>query len=160
MVTGGWPGLMRAPNEGAATAKNPGRSAGIRVDLPFEQVANPFVERAFDHKTFFSRLQHFVMVSDAFVVVPGGIGTVPEMLLIRQLLQVGHVRNTPLNLVGKMWRGLIDWSRTSMLDPRLHLANPEDFDIPTCVDTADEAIAQVRNLHAAWQSRSASKPHK
>jgi predicted Rossmann-fold nucleotide-binding protein len=121
------------------------------VDLPFEQEVNPFVEQAFEHKTFFSRLQHFVIASDAFVVVPGGIGTVLEMLMIWQLLQVKHVDKVPLVLVGKMWDGLVDWTRTSMLDPRLQLANPEDLDIPHCVDTADEAVALVRQFQAEWK---------
>ena len=157
IVTGGGPGLMQAANEGATSAGLPQRSMGIRVDLPFEQDVNPFVEMAFEHKTFFSRLQHFVIASDAFVVVPGGIGTVLEMLMIWQLLQVRHVSDVPLILVGKMWRGLVEWSRTSMLDPRLHLANPEDLDIPQCVDTGDEAIALVKQMHAKWQKDQAAR---
>jgi uncharacterized protein (TIGR00730 family) len=150
IVTGGGPGLMQAANEGAAGQGKPERSVGIRVDLPFEQEVNPFVEQAFEHRTFFSRLHHFVIASDAFVVVPGGIGTVLEMLMIWQLLQVRHVENVPLILVGKMWRGLVEWAKTSMLDPRLHLASPQDFEIPRCVDTADEAIAAIRGVHATW----------
>jgi hypothetical protein len=77
IVTGGGPGLMQAANEGARMAgvDLDGASVGIRVDLPFEQDVNPFVSQAFEHRTFFSRLHHFVLVSDAFVVVPGGIGT-------------------------------------------------------------------------------------
>ena len=74
IVTGGGPGLMQAANEGAKSAGAPG-SVGIRIELPFEQNANPFVEQAFTHETFFTRLHHFVLASDAFVVVPGGIGT-------------------------------------------------------------------------------------
>jgi uncharacterized protein (TIGR00730 family) len=151
IVTGGGPGLMQAANEGARSAGAPG-SVGIRVQLPFEQDVNPFVEQAFEHETFFTRLQHFVMASDAFVVVPGGIGTVLEMLMIWQLLQVRHVDGVPLILVGKMWKGLVDWASTSMLDPRLHLANPDDFKIPQCLETADEAIAVIRALHGKWQS--------
>jgi uncharacterized protein (TIGR00730 family) len=151
IVTGGGPGLMQAANEGAAMAGAPG-SVGIRVELPFEQEVNPFVEQAFEHETFFTRLHHFVIASDAFVVVPGGIGTVLETLMIWQLLQVRHVENVPLILVGKMWRGLVEWARVSMLDPRLALANSEDLQIPTCLDTADEAIAVVRNLHGKWQA--------
>jgi uncharacterized protein (TIGR00730 family) len=153
IVTGGGPGLMQAANEGAASGGQPNRSMGIRVDLPFEQEANPFVEHAFSHKTFFSRLHHFVIASDAFVVVPGGIGTVLETLMIWQLLQVRHIEDVPLIMVGKMWRGLVDWTRTSMLDPRLHLASPKDIDIPRCVDTADEAIAIIRSCHDQWQAR-------
>jgi uncharacterized protein (TIGR00730 family) len=152
IVTGGGPGLMQAANEGASVAGAPG-SVGIRVELPFEQDVNPFVEQAFEHETFFTRLHHFVIASDAFVVVPGGIGTVLETLMIWQLLQVRHVDNVPLILVGKMWRGLVEWARVSMLDPRLALANPEDLQIPTCLDTADEAIAVVRNLHVKWQTQ-------
>ncbi len=155
IVTGGGPGLMQAANEGATAAGKPERSVGIRVDLPFEQEVNPFVEQAFEHKTFFSRLHHFVIASDAFVVVPGGIGTVLESLMIWQLLQVRHVENVPLIFVGKMWSGLVDWARTSMLDPRLALASPGDFDIPKCLDTADEAIALVRELHTKWKTQQA-----
>jgi len=151
IVTGGGPGLMQAANEGAKSAGATG-SLGIRVELPFEQHANPFVEQAFVHETFFTRLHHFVLASDAFVVVPGGIGTVLEMLMIWQLLQVRHVKDVPLILVGKMWRGLVEWARTSMQDPRLALANPGDFDIPRCLETADEAIALVRDLHTTWQA--------
>ena len=152
IVTGGGPGLMHAANEGARMAGAPG-SMGIRVELPFEQDVNPFVEQAFEHETFFTRLHHFVIASDAFVVVPGGIGTVLEMLMIWQLLQVRHMDDVPLILVGKMWRGLVEWARTSMLDPRLALANAEDLQIPQCLDTADEAVAVVRDLHAKWQAR-------
>jgi uncharacterized protein (TIGR00730 family) len=161
IVTGGGPGLMQAANEGASSVGRPNRSMGIRVDLPFEQEVNPFVEQAFEHKTFFSRLHHFVIASDAFVVVPGGIGTVLETLMIWQLLQVRHIEDVPLIMVGRMWRGLVDWTRSSMLDPRLHLANPEDMDIPRCVDTADEAIAMIRQSVDLWvvrQSQASTRP--
>jgi uncharacterized protein (TIGR00730 family) len=152
IVTGGGPGLMQAANEGASLAGSPG-SVGIRVELPFEQDVNPFVVQAYEHETFFTRLQHFVIASDAFVVVPGGIGTVLEMLMIWQLLQVQHVENVPLILVGRMWKGLVDWTKTSMLDERLALASSKDLDIPRCVETADEAIAMVRDLHRQWQTK-------
>jgi uncharacterized protein (TIGR00730 family) len=151
IVTGGGPGLMQAANEGAKAAGAP-ESVGIRVELPFEQDVNPFVEQAFEHGTFFTRLHHFVIASDAFVVTPGGVGTVLETLMIWQLLQVRHIDNVPLILVGKMWRGLVEWTSTAMLDPRLPLANPEDMKIPQCVDTADEAIAVVKDLHAKWKA--------
>jgi len=152
IVTGGGPGLMQAANEGAKSGGAPG-SVGIRVELPFEQDVNPFVEQAFEHETFFTRLHHFVIASDAFVVVPGGIGTVLEMLMIWQLLQVRHVNDVPLILVGRMWKGLVDWTKTAMLDPRLALAHPEDLTIPQCLESTDEAIAVVRDLHAKWKAR-------
>src|SRR5437762_1397792 len=82
IVTGGGPGLMQAANEGVHTV-DPNKvtgSMGIRVDLPFEQNVNAFVNEAFEHGTFFTRLHHFVLVSDVFVVVPGGIGTVLETM--------------------------------------------------------------------------------
>jgi uncharacterized protein (TIGR00730 family) len=154
IITGGGPGLMQAANEGAAAANAPerNRSVGIRVDLPFEQEVNPFVEQAFEHKTFFTRLHHFVLTSDAFVVVPGGIGTVLELMMIWQLLQVKHVHDTPLILVGKMWANLVEWARIHLVNPHPPLANPEDLAIPRCVDTGDEAIALIREHHARWRS--------
>src|SRR2546421_2892111 len=138
IITGGGPGLMQAANEGAASAGAPerNRSVGIRVDLPFEQEANPFVEQAFEHKTFFTRLHHFVLTSDAFVVAPGGIGTVLELMMIWQLLQVRHLNDTPLLLVGKMWADLVDWARTHLVASLPPLAKPEDMTIPRCVNTA------------------------
>ena len=120
------------------------------MDLPFEQEVNPFVTEAFEHKTFFTRLHHFVLTSDAFVVAPGGIGTVLELMMIWQLLQVRHVRDTPLILVGKMWTDLVDWARTHLLTSQPPLANPQDMSIPRCVNTADEAIALVREHHSRW----------
>jgi uncharacterized protein (TIGR00730 family) len=153
IITGGGPGLMQAANEGATAANAPerNRSVGIRVDLPFEQEVNPFVEQAFEHKTFFTRLHHFVLASDAFVVTPGGIGTVLELMMIWQLLQVRHVHGTPLILVGKMWADLVEWARTHLLTSQPPLANLEDMAIPRCVATADEAIALIREHHGKWR---------
>jgi uncharacterized protein (TIGR00730 family) len=154
IITGGGPGLMQAANEGASAANAPerNRSVGIRVDLPFEQEVNPFVEQSFEHKTFFTRLHHFVLTSDAFVVTPGGIGTVLELMMIWQLLQVKHVHDTPLILVGKMWAELVAWARNHLLTSQPQLANPEDIAIPRCVNTADEAIALIREHHAQWRA--------
>jgi uncharacterized protein (TIGR00730 family) len=148
IITGGGPGLMQAANEGA-TSKH-AQSVGIRVELPFEQEVNAFVTEAFEHRTFFTRLHQFVLASDAFLVAPGGIGTVLEMMLIWQLLQVKHLENTPLILVGSMWPGLVAWARQSMLSTDPPLANAADMAIPRCVANADEAIAIVRECHAAW----------
>ena len=152
IVTGGGPGLMQAANEGANEAGTAEGNIGIRVQLPFEQAINPFVKQAFEHQTFFSRLHHFVLVSDAFVVVPGGIGTTLETLMVWQLLQVRHLHDVPLVLVGPMWRGLVDWAEGTMLRPGFELASPEDVRIPTCVDTAEEAIALLRERHDAWRA--------
>ena len=150
ILTGGGPGLMQAANEGAASAPERAQSVGIRVDLPFEQEVNAFVTQAFEHRTFFTRLHQFVLTSDAFIVAPGGIGTVLETMMIWQLLQVRHLQDTPLILVGKMWPGLIEWARSSMLSFDPPLANPEDMTIPRCVANADEAIALIREHHDEW----------
>jgi uncharacterized protein (TIGR00730 family) len=152
IITGGGPGLMQAANEGATAANAPerNRSVGIRVDLPFEQEVNPFVTEAFEHKTFFTRLHHFVLTSDAFVVVPGGIGTVLELMMVWQLLQVRHVHETPLILVGKMWANLVEWAKNHLTTTQPPLANPEDMTIPRCVNTADEAIALIREHYGKW----------
>jgi uncharacterized protein (TIGR00730 family) len=155
IITGGGPGLMQAANEGAA-AVTPEQSIGIRVDLPFEQEVNAFVTEAFEHRTFFTRLHQFVLASDAFVVAPGGIGTVLETMMIWQLLQVKHLEETPLILVGKMWPGLIEWARQAMLAEKPPLASAGDMAIPRCVADADEAIRVLRECHASWRTSGAS----
>jgi len=150
IITGGGPGLMQAANEGVKLAGNGHESLGIRVDLPFEQDVNPFVELNFEHRTFFTRLHHFVLASDAFVVAPGGIGTVLETTMIWQLLQVKHLDHTPLILVGAMWPGFVEWARRSMLEFETPLASVSDFDIPQCVPTGEDAITIIRERHANW----------
>jgi uncharacterized protein (TIGR00730 family) len=152
IITGGGPGLMQAANEGARDANAPERvqSIGIRVELPFEQEVNPFVEQAFEHGTFFTRLHQFVLMSDAYVVAPGGIGTVLESMMIWQLLQVRHLRDTPLIFAGPMWHGLVQWATEHMLRPGFELAKPADVKIPQCVDDADGAIAIIEREHAKW----------
>jgi uncharacterized protein (TIGR00730 family) len=154
IVTGGGPGLMQAANEGAREAQAAGQaeSIGIRVELPFEQEINPFVEQAFEHQTFFTRLHQFVLMSDAYIVAPGGIGTVLEAMMIWQLLQVRHLHDTPLILAGPMWQGLVDWAAAQMRRPGFELASDEDMQIPRCVPGADEAIAIVRQHHARWRA--------
>src|SRR4029077_10992873 len=109
------------------------------------------------HKTFFSRLHHFVLASDAFIVVPGGIGTVLEATMIWQLLQVGHIKDTPLIFVGKMWAELVKWARVHLLTEQLHLANPEDLDTPVCVNTGDEVSALMRKHHDQWLKQQQKK---
>lgn len=152
VVTGGGPGLMLAANEGAASAGRESQDAsiGIRVQLPFEQEVNPFVQEVYEHETFFTRLHHFVLASDAFVVTPGGIGTLLEAAMIWQLLQVRHVKNTPLIFIGKMWSDLVDWARKHMISGSIQLAREEDISIAHCLNSAEEAIALIRKHHEAW----------
>jgi predicted Rossmann-fold nucleotide-binding protein len=143
---------MAAANEGTKRADSDAhdRSVGIRVQLPFEQDVNAFVTQAYEHRTFFTRLQQFVLMSDAFVVVPGGIGTVLETMMIWQLLQVGHLQNTTLILAGKMYAELIAWCRHHMLRPELHLAHPEDMALPICVEDGPGILHILREHHATW----------
>jgi uncharacterized protein (TIGR00730 family) len=153
IITGGGPGLMQVANEGALESETPqkGRSVGIRVGLPFEQKINPFVNEAYKHETFFSRLHHFALASDAFIIVPGGIGTTLEATMVWQLIQIGHIKkDTPLIFVGKMWDDFLGWARHHFLPH--HLVNPKDLEIPYCVDTAEEAIAILKKYHEDWTS--------
>lgn len=161
IVTGGGPGLMQAANEGASGGGHAkkGQSIGIRVDLPFEQSVNPFVEVGHQHETFFSRLHHFVIASDAFVIAPGGIGTTLEAMMVWQLIQVGHIRkDTPLIFLGKMWDGFLEWAGTQFV--QLQLTNPEDVEIPYSVPTPEEAIALLQKSHTRWLAQQKSKEHK
>jgi uncharacterized protein (TIGR00730 family) len=152
IVTGGGPGLMQAANEGASEVdgKDSKHSVGIRIDLPFEQAVNPFVGQMFQHRTFFSRLHQFVLMSEAFIVVPGGIGTVLELMMIWQLLQVRKLYGTPLVLLGPMWKDLVAWTHQHMLVPGSEMVSPLDLEIPQCVNTVEEAIEIVRKDHLEW----------
>lgn len=154
IVTGGGPGLMAAANEGEqlGDVEDRTRSFGLHIELPFEQSANPFVEKLFRHETFFTRLHHFVRLSSAFLVMPGGIGTTLETMMIWQLLQVRQIHDRPLVLVGKMWPDLVDWARRHMLTATSPRANQEDLALPTCVDTVEEAAAIIREHHARFQA--------
>ena len=154
VITGGGPGLMQAANEGSQLGdpEDKVKSIGVRIELPFEQGANPFVEQLYSHRTFYTRLHQFVRLSNAFVVVGGGIGTALETLLIWQLLQVKHIE-LPLIMVGDMWKGLVDWARTTMTAHDPPFASPKDFDIPTCVPTIGEALELLAPHIAAFQQR-------
>lgn len=165
IVTGGGPGLMEAANSGAIEGQieSHARSFGLAIHLPNEEGANPFVNKVFRHRTFFSRLHHFVRLSSAFIVFPGGIGTALELFMVWQLLQVKHVTEHPLILVGKMWTGLVDWIQDSMIERGL--VSPADMNIVSIVPSSDEAIPIIRasyerfreensNAHAAAGARS------
>jgi uncharacterized protein (TIGR00730 family) len=159
IVTGGGPGLMEAANAGAVEGKSgKTRSYGLAIHLPSEEAANPFVDKVFRHRTFFSRLHHFIRLSSAFIVMPGGIGTALELFMVWQLLQVKHMKNHPLILVGTMWPGLIEWLQGSMLERGL--VSPTDFDVIKVVGSSDEAIPIIRESHERWlqQERANAEP--
>lgn len=151
IVTGGGPGLMEAANAGAREGQKNSRSRsfGLPIHLPTEENANPFVDKMFKHKTFFSRLHHFVRLSSAFIVMPGGIGTALEAFLIWQLLQVKHMRSHPLILVGNMWTGLIDWMKVEMVDH--NLVSPADMDLVTVVGSSDGAMPIIRDAYERFK---------
>ena len=155
IITGGGPGLMQAANEGERIG-DPGEhtySIGLNVDLPHEQGSNPYVDKLYQHGTFFSRLHHFVHLSSAFVVMPGGIGTTLEAMLVWQLAQVGHLEHRPLIFVGDMWRDLVEWGRESWVEGERQLADPPDVEIPVCVDTVDEAVEVIERNLAWWEAQ-------
>lgn len=160
IVSGGGPGLMQAANEGEnlGDPDNATRSIGVGVELPFEDKVNPFVEKVFHHQTFFTRLHHFLRLSNAFVIVNGGIGTTLEAMMVWQLLQVRHIHDMPFLFVGPMWRGLVEWARATMLTADPPLASTADLAIPRCVDTLDEAVEILLAHKAATYDRGRWEP--
>ena len=150
IVTGGGPGLMEAANAGAVEGQieSKSRSFGLAIHLPTEESANPFVDKVFRHRTFFSRLHHFIRLSSAFIVMPGGVGTALELFMVWQLLQVKHMKEHPLILVGTMWPGLIDWIRATMLERGL--VSPSDFDVIKVVGSSEDAVPIIRESYERW----------
>lgn len=143
IVTGGGPGLMEAANAGAVEGQRHkrSRSFGLAIHLDAEEGLNPFVDKVYKHRTFFSRLHHFVRLSSAYIVMPGGIGTCLELYMIWQLLQVKHIKRHPLILVGNMWYGLIEWMKENM--EQRSLVSPLDMSIVTVVSSGSEAIPLI-----------------
>ena len=144
IVTGGGPGLMMAANEGARRGayRFHTRSFGLTILLPLEEQPNPFLDEVSAHKTFFSRLHHFIRLSHAYIVVDGGIGTTLEALMVLQLLQVRLLHDRALIFVGPMWKGLRSFIRDEIIENGL--ASPPDVKIPHWVDTVEEAVEIVR----------------
>jgi uncharacterized protein (TIGR00730 family) len=159
IVTGGGPGLMEAANSGAmeGQAESHARSFGLAIHLPSEEAANPFVDKVFRHRTFFSRLHHFVRLSSAFIVMPGGIGTALEMFMVWQLLQVKHMTKHPLILVGTMWGGLIEWVDRTMV--QRGLASPPDLGIVSVVGTAAEAVPIISASFELFKEEKKANAH-
>ncbi len=157
IVTGGGPGLMQAANEGEKLGdpRNETRSIGIRIELPFEQGANPFVEKLYTHRTFYSRLAQFMRLSHAFVIVPGGVGTTLETMMVWQLLQVRHLTGVPLIFVGKMWKDLLVWAERHMVAIDEPLASAEDMKIPICVDNVPGACAVLEPMIRRFEAEKA-----
>jgi uncharacterized protein (TIGR00730 family) len=144
VITGGGPGLMEAANRGARDVG--ARSVGLNIELPFEQAPNPYQDVALNFHYFFARKVMFVRYANAFVVMPGGFGTMDELFEALVLIQTGKVRHFPVMLVGStFWAGLIDWVREQLLSRRL--IGPADLDLFRCTDDPQEVVAVC--AHAA-----------
>lgn len=153
IVTGGGPGLMQAANEGVARvcSGSSAHSVGLMIALEHEKEANPFVARVYEHKDFFSRLHQFVLLSDAYIVVEGGIGSLLELSLVWQLLQVRKLYSTPFILLAPMWKALLQWANKWMVeDSSTPLAGAIDMKIPQTPDSTDEAIAIIEKDLGRW----------
>lgn len=156
IVTGGGPGLMEAANSGAVEGQfdSRSRSFGLPIHLPAEEAANPFVDRIFRHRTFFSRLHHFVRLSSAFIVMPGGVGTALEAFMVWQLLQVKHIQDHPVILVGDMWFGLIEWMRETMLSRGL--VSEPDMQVVSVVHSGAEAMPIIAEAFERFKKEKAN----
>ena len=138
IVTGGGPGLMEAANAGAKDGGSDSKSFGLHIDLPFETTPNDHLDVTYHHKRFSSRLDEFMRISHAVIVTPGGIGTILELLYTWQLIQVQHISERPIILLGGMWGGLIDWMKSEPL--KKNLIGKNDFKNIIIVQDVDEAM--------------------
>src|SRR5437868_13802633 len=159
IVTGGGPGLMEAANSGATEGQveSKARSFGLAIHLPTEEAANPFVDKVFRHRTFFSRLHHFVRLSSAFIVMPGCSGTALELFMVWQLLQVKHMKEHPLILVGTMWPGLIEWIQGTMVERGL--VSPPDLNMVSVVGSSKEAIPIISASYEQFKGEKKANAH-
>lgn len=140
IITGGGPGMMEAANKGAFEAG--GQSVGLGIELPFEQSTNDYVTTELNFRYFFVRKLMFVKYAQAFVVLPGGFGTMDELFEAVTLMQTHKITGFPIVLVGRdYWGGLIDWIRGAMVTEGM--ISPGDEDIFALVDSAPEAVAAV-----------------
>src|SRR5210317_709654 len=146
VITGGGPGIMEAANRGAQKGKGP--SVGLNIDLPFEQSSNPFIDHDknlnFDY--FFARKVMFIKYSQAFVVMPGGFGTLDELFEAVTLIQTGKIDRFPMILVGKdFWAGLKDWVENTL--KATGKISPDDTDLLHLVDTPEEVIEIIEDFY-------------
>jgi uncharacterized protein (TIGR00730 family) len=141
VITGGGPGIMEAANKGAAEAG--GQSVGMNIRLPLEQKPNPYANVSIDFKYFFIRKVMFVKYAVAYVILPGGFGTMDELFEAMTLIQTKRIKSFPVILMGsECWKGLYDWLRETMLrDNRISQEDLERFQI---LDDPDEAVRQIQ----------------
>ena len=145
VVSGGGPGVMEAANKGAYEGAK-GLSVGLNIQLPHEQSSNEFQDISLEFRHFFSRKVMFVKYANAYVVMPGGFGTLDELAEILVLIQTGKSRKIPVILVGSaFWRGLLAWMEETMVTGGLIKA--EDMRLMTLVDDADAVIAAILDFY-------------
>ncbi len=153
VITGGGPGLMEAASLGHRDGDSDSRShtIGINIKLPFEQYVNPGVEMSDEHERFSTRLDEFMLLSSAAIVMPGGIGTALELFYTWQLLQVNHICKMPLILVGDMWKHLVYWVIDHQLKNKY--VSPEDLNSVICVSNVDEAFEVVKEAKRIFDEK-------
>jgi uncharacterized protein (TIGR00730 family) len=140
VITGGGPGIMEAANRGAM--EGGGMSIGCNIELPFEQGSNAFLTRSLNFKFFFVRKTMFVKYATAFIVFPGGYGTLDELFEALTLIQTGKVKHFPVILFGReYWSGLVDWLTKTVAAERK--INPADLHLFQVTDDPAEAVAYV-----------------
>jgi|ERR1035437_2440184 uncharacterized protein (TIGR00730 family) len=140
VISGGGPGIMEAANKGAFYGKSP--SVGLNIQLPHEQSNNPYqnISQSFQH--FFARKVMFVKFANAYVVMPGGFGTLDELMEALTLVQTGKTRRIPIILVGsKFWGGMIEWFKTALMEEKV--IHPEDMDLIKIIDEPQEIVNAI-----------------
>jgi uncharacterized protein (TIGR00730 family) len=143
VITGGGGGIMEAANKGATEAG--GTSVGLNISLPHEQTPNPYANVQLNFHYFFIRKVMFVKYAMAYVIMPGGFGTLDELFEAVTLIQTRRIRPLPVVLVGSdYWHGLVDWIRARLLDGRL--ISPEDIDILQVIDDPEEVVKAIKKV--------------
>jgi uncharacterized protein (TIGR00730 family) len=148
IISGGGPGVMEAANKGAQLGG--GKSVGLNIELPFEQHANPYVDReaSLHFEYFFVRKVMFTKYSQGFVMMPGGFGTMDEFFEVATLIQTGKMSPVPLILVSSSyWSGLLEWMKATMFQNAGNISL-EDLDLLKLADTADEVAHQVLDFYS------------
>ena len=146
VITGGGPGAMEAANRGASEAG--GLSVGLGIELPFEQELNEWVDVGISFRYFFVRKTMFVKYAQAFVILPGGFGTLDELFEALTLVQTRKVTRFPVILLGSdYWTGLVHWIRTTMVP--MGTISEADLELFTVTDDIDHAIAEIQAAEAA-----------
>jgi len=147
VISGGGPGLMEATNQGAQAGRSP--AIGLNIMLPHEKSGNPYQDISLTFRYFFARKMMFVRFASAYVVLPGGFGTLDELTECLTLVQTGKSRRIPIILVGgEFWRGLLDWFRAAPL--REGMIEPGDLDL---MQVIEEPEAIVEAIFAFYERR-------